>query len=129
MSKNTEIVAATYACGKAGDFVGFVKDFAPDAAWTEMQGGPYGGTFIGPAEIVKTVFDPMNTAWAPFACAPEEFYEDGDAVIVVGRYFGMNVKTQKNFEARVVHVWHVKDEKIVAFEQFTDTKRIAEAME
>lgn len=129
MSGNTEIVAATYACGKVGDFTGFVKDFAPDVRWTEMKGGPYAGTYVGAEEIVKNVFTPMNHEWMPFACAPEEFYENGDTVIMVGRYFGMNAKTKKNFEARVVHCWKLKNSKIVAFEQFTDTATIDAAMQ
>lgn len=129
MSNNIEIVAATYACGKAGDFVGFVKDFAADVQWTEMKGSPYSGTFHGAEEIVKHVFTPMNTEWAPFACQPEEFFASGDTVFMVGRYFGKNVKTEKNFDVRVVHCWRLRDEKIVSFEQFTDTRLIAEAMQ
>lgn len=126
---NIEIVAATYACGKAGDFAGFVKDFAPDVRWTEMQGGPYAGTYTGAEEIVRNVFTPMNKEWAPFACAPEKFYEDGDAVLMVGRYFGTNLRTGRAFEARVVHCWKLRDGKVVSFEQFTDTAQIAAAMQ
>ena len=129
MPTNIEIVAATYACGKTGDFTGFVRDFAPDIRWTEMEGGPYAGTYAGAEEIVRNVFTPMNREWAPFACATEKFYEDGDAVFAVGRYFGTNVRTGKEFEARVIHFWTLRDGKIVSFEQFTDTVQIAAAMQ
>ena len=128
MSNALTIVMRTYDCGKAGDFSGFVVDFDPDIHWTEMKGSPYAGTYVGAAEIVAHVFEPMNREWAPFACAPEEFFDCGDTVMMVGRYFGRHGATDKPFDVRVVHVWRVKDGKITAFEQFTDTRLIAQAM-
>lgn len=128
MTDNISIVSRTYACGKAGDMAGFVRDFSDDITWTEMKGAPYAGTYVGAKAIVTHVFEPMNRDWAPFACKPEQFLAQGDAVVMVGLYFGKNAATGKNFEARVVHVWKVQDGKVTSFEQFTDTKLIADAM-
>ena len=129
MGKNLEIVQKSYACGKDGDIPGLVADLAEFGSWTEMEGAPYGGTYIGPREVLEQVFDPMGRAWDPFACQPEEFVECGDTVVMTGWYFGKHRRTQKEFRCRVAHVWKLKDGKIVHFEQFTDTRVIAEAME
>ena len=128
MTDNISIVSRTYACGKTGDMAGFVRDFSDDITWTEMKGAPYAGTYVGAKAIVEHVFEPMARDWAPFACRPEYFLAQDDTVVMVGLYFGKNAATGKDFEARVVHIWKLLDGKITSFEQFTDTKRIAEAM-
>ena len=128
MEDNIAIVSRTYDCGRAGDFAGFTADFAEDVRWTEMEGSPYSGTYVGAESIVAHVFEPIGREWAPFACEPQEFFASGDRVFMVGRYFGRHRASEKPFDVRVVHLWQLEDGKITAFEQFTDTRLIAEAM-
>ncbi len=125
---NLEIIKKSYDAGKNGDIPGLVADMAPDGKWTEMAGAPYAGTYTGGPEIIEKVFSRMGAEWAPFACEPVEFIDAGDTIVMLGYYFGTHGTTKKDFRVRVAHVWRLKDGKIVNFEQFTDTKLIAEAM-
>ena len=125
---NLEIIKKSYQSGAEGNVPGLVADFAEDGKWTEMAGAPYAGTYTGPKEILDNVFTKMGTEWAPFACEPVEYIDAGDTIVMLGYYFGMHAATKKEFRVRVAHVWRLKDGKIVNFEQFTDTKLIAEAM-
>ena len=52
----------------------------------------------------------------------------GNDVVATGSYTARHKKTGKALNARVVHVWTVKDGKVNRFEQFTDTLLVAEAM-
>ena len=125
---NLEIIKKSYAAGAAGNPPEMVADLSETGTWTEMAGAPYAGTFVGPQAILDNVFMPMGRDWAPFACEPVDFYECGDTIVMVGWYFGKHGTTGKEFRVRVVHLWKLENGKIVSFEQFTDTKLLAEAM-
>jgi hypothetical protein len=45
-----------------------------------------------------------------------------------GRYTGKYKKTGKAIDAQVAHVWTLKDGKITNFQQYTDTKQVANAV-
>ncbi len=127
MSSNLEIIKKSYQCGKSGDMPGLVADFVPNGIWREMAGGPYGGNYVGAEKILQYVFTPIGLEWEYFACIPDEFYEIGDTAFMLGKYLGRNKATKQEFDARVAHVWKLKDGKITGFEQFTDTKKIWDA--
>ena len=50
-------------------------------------------------------------------------------VLATLRYNGTNKKTSKSIDAQVAHLWTLKDGKITAFQQYVDTKQLAEAEE
>jgi ketosteroid isomerase-like protein len=51
---------------------------------------------------------------------PLELIGSGDTVAVVARYTGTGKSTGKALNLEVVHVWDVRDGKIVRFRQFAD---------
>lgn len=125
---NKEIIEAHYAAGKVGDLPAMLESLADDVAWTEAAGFPYAGTYIGPAAVVENVFAVLARDWDGFKVDIDEVYEAGDAVFGVGTYSGTYKATGKAFAARVVHVWRLKDDRVVGFEQFVDTAQVAAAM-
>lgn len=129
MNNNLEIIKKSYACGEVGDIPGMLADLREDAEWTEAAGGPYGGTYRGAKEVLENVFQRIKGDWLDFACIPEEFYDAGDTIIMVGWYKGVNNNSKKSFEARVTHVWKLENGKIIKFEQIFDTVPMREAME
>ena len=40
---------------------------APDIRWTEAEGFPYGGTYVGPDAILQGVFMRLGTEWDGYA--------------------------------------------------------------
>lgn len=123
-----DIVKAHYDANDRRDMDGMLADIAPDCRWTEMDGFPCAGTYVGPQEIVKNVFQALGQMFDGYAFKLERLLDAGDDVVAVGDYSGTNKQTGKPFKARVVHVWAVADDKIRRFEQFTDTLRVAESM-
>lgn len=123
-----DIVKAHYAANDRRDMDGMLADIAPDCRWTEMDGFPCAGTYVGPQDIFKNVFQALGQMFDGYAFKLERLLDAGDDVVAVGDYSGTNKQTGKPFDARVVHVWAVAGDKIRRFEQFTDTLKVVESM-
>lgn len=124
-----EIVKAHYDANARRDMDGMLADIAEDCRWTEMDGFPCAGTHVGPKAIVENVFMPLGAAWDDYTFTLERLLDAGNEAVAIGNYTARNKATGKAMNARVVHVWSVADGKIRRFEQFTDTLRVAEAMQ
>ncbi|ERK72932.1 nuclear transport factor 2 family protein [Leifsonia aquatica] len=128
MTSNRDIIAAHYAASDRGDIEGMLAPLAPDARWTEMAGFPYAGTYIGPEEVAAGVFARIAAEWDGYTAAITELVDGGDTIVGLGTYSGTHRETGRHFEARVAHVWRLADGRVVAFEQFTDTAKVRDAL-
>lgn len=124
-----QIVAEHYAASDRGDLAGMMADVADDVAWTEMAGFPCAGTHIGPGQVIERVFQVLGSQWQDYRFTLESLHDAGDTVVGVGTYSGTFRATGKSMRARVTHVWQVREGRIRAFEQFTDTLLVARAMQ
>lgn len=126
---NLNIIKSTYE-GKTSEENGraLASYVASDISWTEATGFPYAGTYIGFESITKNVFNKLATEWIDYKFVPENYVADGDHVVAYGTYSGTNKATGNYFEARVAHVWKLRDGKIIRFEQFVDSKMVVDAM-
>lgn len=124
---NIDIIRSTYE-GKNSEENG--RNLAQHAhlgiSWTEAKGFPYGGTYIGLESIAQNVFSRLAGEWQDYKFTPENYIADGDQVVAYGTYSGTNNATGKYFEARVAHLWKLLDGKIISFEQFVDSKTVAD---
>jgi hypothetical protein len=129
MSNLVETTRTLYAAFAAGDIPSVLGALAPDCAWTEAAGFPYGGTYVGPQAVLSGVFMRLGAEWDGFVCAPAEYFGQGDTVIVLGEYSGTYKATGKSFRAPLVHVWRYRDGLIVRFDQHTDTVLVQRALQ
>ena len=125
---NLEIIKSTYE-GKTSEENGknLAKYVAENISWTEAKGFPYAGTYIGIESVTKNVFSRLGSEWIDYKFTPEDYVANNDKVVAYGTYTGTFKLTGKGFTARVAHVWKLKDEKIISFEQFVDSKTVNEA--
>ncbi len=126
---NLAIVKSTYE-GATSEENGknLQAHLAEDVIWTEAQGFPYAGTYVGFEQIAKNVFSRLASEWIDYKFTPEDYVASGDTVVAYGTYSGVYKETNKAFSARVAHVWKLKEGKIVSFEQFVDSKTVVDAM-
>ena len=122
---NLEIVRSTYE-GKTSEENGknLAKYVAENISWTEAKGFPYAGTYIGLENITSNVFYRLGSEWIDYKFTPEGYVVEDDKVVAYGTYSGTYKTTNKFFKARVAHLWHLKDGKIMSFEQFVDSKTV-----
>lgn len=121
MNQPTDIVRGLYAAFARGDIPTVLGVLAPDASWTEAEGGPYGGTFIGPDAVLKNVFMKIGGDWDGYSAIPAEFVANENTVVAIGEYAATYKATGKSFKAPFVHVWKFRDGKVISFHQHTDT--------
>jgi ketosteroid isomerase-like protein len=123
-----EAVKTVYDGFSSGDLPKVLSNMAPDIEWTEAEGFPYKGTYIGPDAIVSNVFVKLATEWENYRAVPLSFVGENDTIVALGEYSGTYLKTKKSFRAPFVHVWTVKDGKLTNFVQHTDTVLVAQAL-
>ena len=128
MTTNIDIVRAHYAASAQGNVDAMMADVSPQVRWTEMAGFPCAGTWVGPQAVVDNVFAVLGRDWIGYRFELQNLVDGGDQVVGVGTYHGTFRTTGKEVQARVAHVWKLQDGKIVAFEQFTDTLFVRQAM-
>lgn len=127
---NLEIVKSTYE-GKTSEENGknLAQYAAEDISWTEAKGFPYAGTYIGLENVIKNVFSRLGNEWIDYKFTPEDYVASDDKVVAFGTYTGTYKITKKHFEARVAHIWKLKNGKITSFEQFVDSQTVNNAMQ
>ena len=118
---NLNSVRAVYDAFAKGDIPAVLGFLDPDVKWTEAEGFPYGGTYVGPDGVLEGVFMRLGAEWDGFAAVPDEFIDGGDTVVVLGKYSGTYKATGKSFQADFAHVWEVREGKAVRFVQYVDT--------
>jgi ketosteroid isomerase-like protein len=126
--RSLQVIKDTYDAFGRGDVPAVLGAMAEDVEWYEAEGMPYGGLHRGTEAVAGKVFGPLIADIPDFAVTPEEFIQSGDTVAVVVRYTGSGKETGRRLDLPVVHVWDVRDDKIVRFRQFADTAKFLEVV-
>lgn len=126
--QSVEVVRGIYDAFGRGDMAGVLGAMADDIKWYEAEGLPYGGVYHGGEAVAQNVFGPVMQDIPNFAVSPEQFIATGDTVAVVARYTGTGKDTGKELDLQVVHVYDVRDGKVVQFRQFVDTAKFREVV-
>ncbi len=126
MATNKEIIEAGYASFATGDVPAVLGIMAEDIEWTEADGFPLAGTYVGPQAVLEGVFMRLGEIGDDFAAVPEQLVADGDTVVALGNYTWKNKSTGAPAVVKMVHVWTLDGGKAVAFQQHVDTVRVRE---
>ncbi len=129
MPANADIIKSLYDAFARGDVGAVLGAFDPAIRWCEAEHFLYadGNPYIGPAAVATGVFQRCITDIAGFTVVPQHFVDGGDTIVVEGRYRGTMNATGKPVDAQFAHVWRLRSGKVVAFQQYTDTKQWAVA--
>ena len=128
MTDPVDLVRAFYGAIAAGDVPGVLSVLHPNLAWTEAEGFPYySGTWRSPDDVVQKLLVPLTRDWEDFSAIAHDFLADGDRVVSLGVYAGINKATGKRMRAPFAHVWRIADGKLQRFDMYTDTLLITRA--
>jgi ketosteroid isomerase-like protein len=129
MGKSGDVVRAVYDAFGRGDVPAVLGAFDAQIVWMEAESFPYaeGNPYTGPQAVAEGVFQRIVSDVDNFTVVPERYVEEGDTVVVEGRYRGQTKKAGRPVNAQLVHVWQCRQGKIVRFQQYTDTKQWADA--
>jgi ketosteroid isomerase-like protein len=126
MATNKEIVEAAYASFAQGDVPAVLAAMGESIEWTEADGFPLAGTYVGPQAVVEGVFMRLGEVGDEFAPVPDQFIADGDTVVALGTYRWKHKSTGAPAEVKMAHVWTVTDGKLATFQQHVDTLKVRE---
>jgi ketosteroid isomerase-like protein len=129
MNANIDLVRAFYAALGRGDVPSLIGLLHPALEWTEAEGFPYySGTWRQPEDVLHKLIVPLIRDWENFSAVADDFIAEGDRVVSLGAYGGLNKATGKTMRAAFAHVWRVADGKLKRFDMYTDTLLVDQAM-
>jgi len=123
-------IQAAYAAFAKNDPSVLFGAMAPDIQWNEAEGNPLSdrNPYVGAQAIGEGVFGRLLGAIDGFTAAPDRFVDGGADVIVLGRYGGTMKKDGAKLDAPFCHVYRFEGDRIVSFQQFTDSEQWARLM-
>ncbi|RPD94516.1 ketosteroid isomerase [Aureibaculum marinum] len=127
---NITIIDALYNAFSTGDMSSVLGTMDAAIVWNEAEGNSYadGNPYIGPDAILNGVFARLVANHEYFKLSDIELHEmSNNKVLATLRYDAKNKKTGKYYNAQVAHLWSLKDNKIVKFQQYADTKKLTDA--
>ena len=125
MGANLDLIRATYEGSSEENGRNLLAALSPDATWTEAEGFPYAGTYVGPDAIVAGVFQRLGTEWIGYRADVHTFMEDGDRVAAFGVYYKA---TGKSMTASFAHLYELHGGKIATMVQYVDSHMVLQAL-
>ena len=125
---NVQIIQQAFDDFGKGNIQGILDVCTNDVVWSgaENPNVPIAGTFKG-KEGVGNFFSTLaeNVNYSRFE--PKEFFNDKDAVIVLGHHTGTVKKTGKTFDHDWCMIFRLRDGKMYNYYVFVDTRDQAES--
>ena len=126
MATNREIIEGAYANFAQGDIPAALGAFADDIQWTEPDGHPLAGTYVGHQAVVDGVFMRLGEIGDEFAVVPDQYVADRDTVVALGHLSWKHKSTGEAASVKTAHVWTFERGKATTFEQLIDTVKVRE---
>ena len=120
MAGKVDAIRERYQRFSQGDLENALDLWSDDFVWEgpNAEGLPGSGTHEG-KEAAVGVLQGIVGAWDRFELTPDEFFEDGDTVVVLAH---TDVgKDDQSARLPVVHVWRYRGDEIIRLQLLTDT--------
>ncbi|MDA8449467.1 nuclear transport factor 2 family protein [Acidovorax sp. NCPPB 3859] len=128
MSSNLELIRRTYEGSSEENGRNLLAVLHPQVEWTEAEGFPYAGTYVGVEALMAGVFSRLAGEWIDYHAQVHTYLADGDRVAAFGVYSGTYKATAKSMQAPFAHLYEIRDGKIVRMSQYVDTVLVAKAL-
>ena len=126
--ENIKLIEQAYETLATGDVGPLLKSFYEDVVWQlpEMENVPFAGKWYG-HEGVRRFFAKVFELQDVLEFEPEEYFAQGDMVVVLGHFIMRIKSTQREFSSLWSHVWTVRDGKVTRFYEYVDTATVSKA--
>lgn len=115
---NVDVIQRLYAAFWNRDMDAMLALLSPDIEVHQSSELPWGGEYKGHEGFKK--FIKQLTGHITPSLSFERFIDSGDHVVAIGRTHGDVVHNGKPFDVPVVHVWEVRDGKVMRFHPHID---------
>jgi 5,10-methylenetetrahydromethanopterin reductase len=126
---HVETVREMYAAFLRGDFQTLYDSLDPDVEWAEpdLDALPYPGVTVGRDVIASEVFPKIAETYERLEFHPEQLIDGGDVVTVLGTAYAKG-RHQPQETFPFAHVMRLRDGRVVRFDHFVDTNKIARTL-
>jgi hypothetical protein len=127
---NTITIDKLYKAFAVGDIPVVLGIMDEQINWNEAEGNTYadGNPYIGPEAVLNGVFGRIMNDHEYFNLTDIKLHEILDnKVLATLRYDAKLKKNGAEYDAQVAHLWTLKNEKVIAFQQYLDTKKVNDA--
>ena len=131
MKGNVAVVDGLYQAFAKGDVPTALGFMDANIVWNEAENFPYAdkNPYIGSDAVLNGVFARLGAEWEYWNLKDIQLHDmSGNRVLATLRYDAKHKTTGKVIDAQTAHWWTLRDGKITAFQQFTDTKQAAAAV-
>lgn len=128
---NVKTIENLYAAFAVGDVPTVLAGLDEKVVWNEAEGNVYadGNPYIGPQAVLNGVFARIGADYEYFNLVNIELHEMyNNQVLATLRYQAKLKNNAETYDAQVAHFWTLKDRKAIAFQQYLDTKKVADAI-
>jgi hypothetical protein len=128
--ENRAIVNGMYQSFSTGDVPAVLAAMNDNIVWNEAESNSLadGNPYKGPDAVLKGVFTRLGERWENFRLVDIKLHEmANDKVLATLRYHGKNLKTGTSINAQAAHLWTLREGKVIGFQQYVDTKQLADA--
>jgi ketosteroid isomerase-like protein len=127
---NLEIVQKGYEYFAKADIEGLLSLFSENINWIvpEIENAPFAGSREGIGSVGQ-FFEQLDKAEDITRFEPLEFIAQDDKVVVLGESAATVKSTGNSYETDWVHVFHLKDGKVVSFHEFFDNAAATKAFQ
>ena len=130
-SGNVNVIDGLYQSFAKGDVPNVLAVMDANIVWNEAENFLYAdrNPYIGPEAVLNGVFARIGEEWEYWNLNDIQLHDmSNNMVLATLRYDAKHKVTGKVIDSQTAHLWTLQDGKIVAFQQFTDTKQAAEAV-
>lgn len=130
-SENVAVVDGLYKAFAKGDIPNALAAMDASIVWNEAENFPYAdkNPYVGPDAVLNGVFARIGAEWEYWNLTGIQLHDmANNQVLATLRYKAKHKTTGKVIDSQAAHLWTLRDGKITAFQQFTDTKQAAEAV-
>jgi ketosteroid isomerase-like protein len=127
-SINLTIIENLYKAFATGDMPTVLGLMDPNIIWNEAESNSLAdcNSHIGPDAVLNGVFARIGGMYESFALHNIELHEMSHEKVLATLRYNLKVKaTGKEVDVQAAHLWNLKDGKIIAFQQYVDTKKLA----
>jgi uncharacterized protein len=120
-AENVDVARRGYEAFNRGDLDGAIETMHPEVEWqTYIVPGPGGGTYHG-RDGVRQLWSDARSVFGDFRNEPERFLDvPPDRVVVFVRICGIGKESGAFVEARIAHLFTMRDGMAVRVQSFED---------
>jgi ketosteroid isomerase-like protein len=123
-SDQIELIEKVYKAFSKRDLEELSNLCSSNIRWEQNPGFPGGGINIGIDKIIENVYEANNKRWKNFNFERHSLTATQETVLVEGFYIVQGPKSSTQVKAETAHIFRLKDNKVISFKQYTDTKTL-----